>query len=179
MKRLFGMVELWDRVSEWCGWAASVLVLAASVVSAGNAFSRYLFDQSSNGWLEAQWYMFAGMVLLGASVTLRLNEHVRVDVLYGGRGPRTKAWIDLLGLILFLMPSMIMLAWLSWPLFMDAWVRNEVSSNAGGLVRWPVKLLMPVGFVLVAIQGLAEIIKRIGFLRGDYNMDVHYERPVQ
>ncbi|HMN81450.1 MAG TPA: TRAP transporter small permease subunit, partial [Burkholderiaceae bacterium] len=143
------------------------------------AFTRYLFDLSSNGWLELQWYMFTGMVLLGASVTLRVNEHVRVDVFYGGRSPRAKAWIDLLGLIFFLMPTMLVLAWLSWPLFVDAWIRNEVSSNAGGLIRWPVKLLMPVGFLLVALQGLAEIIKRIGFLRGVYAMDTHYEKPLQ
>jgi TRAP-type mannitol/chloroaromatic compound transport system permease small subunit len=174
-----GYAKLWDRVSEWTGWIASWLVLLAVLVSAGNAFSRYLFDLSSNGWLELQWYMFTGMVLLGASVTLRVNEHVRVDVFYGGRSPRAKAWIDLLGLLFFLMPTMLVLAWLSWPLFVDAWIRNEVSSNAGGLVRWPVKLLMPVGFLLVALQGLAEIIKRIGFLRGTYTMDTHYEKPLQ
>ena len=179
MGPLFGYAKLWDRVSDWTGWIASWLVLLAVLVSAGNAFVRYLFDYSTNGWLEMQWYMFAGMVLLGASVTLRMNEHVRVDVLYGGRGPRAKAWIDLLGLVFFLLPTMALLAWLSWPLFVDAWVRDEVSSNAGGLVRWPVKLLMPVGFALVALQGLAEIIKRIGFLRGTYAMDTHYEKPLQ
>lgn len=175
----FGYAKLWDRVSEWTGWIASWLVLLAVLISAGNAFTRHLFDMSSNGWLEVQWYMFTGMVMLGASVTLRVNEHVRVDVFYGGRSPRAKAWIDLLGLVFFLMPTMLVLAWLSWPLFVDAWVRNEVSSNAGGLIRWPVKLLMPVGFLLVALQGLAEIIKRIGFLRGTYAMDTHYEKPLQ
>ena len=170
-----GIDRFVDAVGRITAWTSFALAL----VMGGNVLLRYGFNTGSVWSQELEWHLMSPICLFGMSYALRHHEHVRVDVLYGGRGPRTKAWIDLLGLILFLMPSMIMLAWLSWPLFMDAWVRNEVSSNAGGLVRWPVKLLMPVGFVLVAIQGLAEIIKRIGFLRGDYNMDVHYERPVQ
>ena len=110
--------------------------------------SRYLFSVSSNGWLEIQWYMFAGMVLLGAPYTLKMNEHVRVDLLYGMVSERTRIWIDILGGFLFLLPICVILIYFTWPWFVDSWHINEGSSNAGGLIRWPVKLLLPVGFAL-------------------------------
>ena len=141
--------------------------------------SRYAFSLTSNAWLELQWYLFSATVFFGAPHILKLNEHVRVDVLYGGRPPRTKAWIDLLGLLVFYMPVCIALVYLSLNFVGDSWRQNEYSSSSGGLLRWPVKLLIPVGFVLLCIQGLSEIAKRIGYLAGSYNMDTHYDRPLQ
>jgi len=110
---------------------------------------------------------------------LKLNEHVRVDVIYGSRAPRTKALIDLLGLIIFLMPMCLLMVWMSWPWALDSWTTKEVSSNAGGLIRWPVKLMIPVGFAFLALQGVAEIIRRIAYLAGLHHMDIAYERPLQ
>ncbi|MFT4103777.1 MAG: TRAP transporter small permease subunit [Burkholderiaceae bacterium] len=168
-----------DRLNEWVGKLAVWAAFISCIVSAGNATIRYLFHVSSNGWLEVQWYLFAVNVLLGAAVVLKVNEHVRVDVLYGRYSSRGKAWVDLLGLIFFLMPACALLVWMSWPWFVDAYQSNEMSNNAGGLIRWPVKLLIPLGFGLLGLQGIAEIIKRIAYLRGGYAMDTHYERPLQ
>ncbi len=147
------------RIAEWC-------VLAACVVSAGNALMRYGFSLSSNAWLEAQWYCFTAIVMLGAAHTLRRNGHVRVDLVYSMVSERARLWIDVFGIIFFLLPGMVLLAWMTWPFFLDSWVRDEVSPNADGLWRWPVKLLMPIGFALVALQGLAELVKRIAALAG-------------
>jgi len=155
------------------------LVLLACLISAGNAASRYLFSESSNGWLEIQWYMFAGMVLLGAPYTLRMNEHVRVDLLYGMMSTRTRIWIDIIGGVLFLLPICIILTYFTWPWFVDSWVQHEESSNAGGLIRWPVKLLMPVGFALMTLQGISEIIKRVAALEHVIDDEFTYEKPLQ
>jgi len=179
MQGLLAFAGLIDRINQRVGMLATWLVLLSCLVSAGNATIRYLLSMSSNAWLELQWYMFAGIVMLGASYTLKLNEHVRVDVLYGGLQARARAWIDLLGTIFFLMPTALLIAWMSWPMFWDSYATGEMSSNAGGLIRWPVKLLVPVGAVLLALQGLSEIIKRVGYLRGQYDMDTHYEKPLQ
>ena len=168
-----------DRISEQLGHLAAFGVLAAAVISAGNAFIRYGFDFSSNGWLEIQWYLFAMTVMLGAPVVLKLNEHVRVDLIYGklkGNGP---VYVDLFGLFFFLLPVMAMLAWLSFPLFVKMFVTGEMSSNAGGLIRWPAMLLLPLGFTWTLVQGLSEIIKRVAYLQGKFEMDTHYEKPVQ
>jgi TRAP-type mannitol/chloroaromatic compound transport system permease small subunit len=154
-------------------------VLVACLISAGNAMMRYAFDLSSNAWLEVQWYLFAGIVMLGASYTLRLNEHVRVDILYTHMSERGKEWLDLIGTAVFLVPSMLVIAYYSWPFFMQSWNVQEISGNAGGLIRWPVKILVPVGFTLVALQGISEIIKRAAALRGYVRFETHYERPVQ
>jgi len=179
-------VDRWLRLAHAADWLsarlgafATWLVLGSCVVSAGNATVRYLISRSSNAWLEVQWYMYAGIVMLGAAHVLRLNEHVRVDILYGRLAPRTRAWVDLLGLIFFLMPATVLFLWMSWPFFYESFVSNELSNNAGGLVRWWVKVTMPVGFAMLAVQGLAEIVKRIGYLRDVYPMDTHYERPLQ
>jgi len=158
---------------------ATWLVLIACLVSAGNAASRYLFSQSSNGWLEVQWYMFAAIVLLGAPYTLRMNEHVRVDVIYSAAPERVRLWIDILGAMFFLFPICAILIYFTWPWFVDAWRINEVSSNAGGLVRWPVKLLLPVGFALMILQGISEIIKRGAALAHRIDADFSYEKPLQ
>jgi TRAP-type mannitol/chloroaromatic compound transport system permease small subunit len=158
---------------------ANWLVLLAIVISAGNAASRYLFSQSSNGWLEIQWYMFAGMVLLGAPYALKMNEHVRVDLIYGMVSERTRLWIDIVGGCLFLLPICVILTYLTWPWFMESWRINEVSQNAGGLIRWPVKLVIPVGFALMALQGVSEIIKRIAALEHVIEAGFKYEKPLQ
>jgi TRAP-type mannitol/chloroaromatic compound transport system permease small subunit len=179
MKSLFAFAGLVDRINQRICLIATWLVLLSCLVSAINASVRYAFSVSSNAWLELQWYMFAGIVMLGVSYTLKLNEHVRVDVLYARFPPRTAAWVDLLGAIFFLMPAAVLIAWMSWPQFAESFTSGEMSSNAGGLIRWPVKLLIPVGAALLALQGLSEIVKRIGYLRGQYDMDTHYEKPLQ
>jgi TRAP-type mannitol/chloroaromatic compound transport system permease small subunit len=168
-----------DAINDKFGTIATWLVLIACLISSGNALSRHFLNESSNAWLEVQWYMFAAMVLLGAPYTLKLNEHVRVDVLYSGVSERTRLWIDILGGLLFLLPICIILIYFTWPWFVDSWRINESSSNAGGLVRWPVKLLLPLGFALMALQGLSEIIKRCAALTAHYRLDYGYEKPLQ
>jgi len=168
-----------DWLNDKLGWIANWLVLAACLISAGNAMSRYAFDLSSNAWLEIQWYLFAAIVMLGASYTLRMNEHVRVDILYTHLSERGKEWLDLIGTAVFLVPSMLVISWYSIPFFMQSWNVQEISGNAGGLIRWPVKILVPLGFALVALQGVSEIIKRAAALRGYVRFETHYERPVQ
>lgn len=168
-----------DALNSKFGVIANYLVLLAALISAGNAASRYVFSASSNGWLEIQWYMFAGMVLLGGPFTLKMNEHVRVDLLYGMVSERTRIWIDIVGGILFLLPICVILTYFTWPWFVESWTINEESSNAGGLIRWPVKLLLPVGFFLMALQGISEIIKRVAALEHVIEADFKYEKPLQ
>jgi len=168
-----------DWVSKRLGWFASIAVLLTALISAGNAFVRYVLDISSNGWLEIQWYLFAGIVMLGAPIVLALNEHVRVDLFYGRLKNRAPVYVDLFGLVFFLLPVMGLLTYLSWPLLVKMYVTHEMSNNAGGLVRWPAMLLLPLGFGLMFLQGLSEIVKRVAYLMGIYEMDTHYEKPVQ
>jgi len=168
-----------DWVNGRFGVIATWLVLIACLVSAGNAASRYLLSESSNGWLEAQWYMFAAMVMLGAPYTLRMNEHVRVDLLYGSLSERSRLWIDIIGGLLFLIPICAILIYFTWPWFVQSWNIHEISPNAGGLVRWPVKLLLPIGFGLMILQGLSEIIKRAAALVGVIDEEFTYEKPLQ
>ena len=164
-----------DKFAEIAKWA----VLLSCLISAGNAVVRYLADYSSNALLEIQWYFFAACVMLGASQVLRLNEHVRVDVIYGQYSGRVQAWVDLLGLVFFLMPVTVLMVYFSWPLFVSMYKSGEMSSNSGGLIRWPAMLLLPVGFTLVLLQGIAEAIKRAAWLGGQYQGEFHYERPLQ
>ena len=166
-------------MNERVGWLADLMILLACLVSAANAMIRYAFDDSSNAWLELQWYMFAVVVMLGASYTLKRNEHVRVDLLYMNMSDRQRLWLDLVGGLVFLLPTCALLGWLSWPFFMQSWSVDEGSSNAGGLLRWPVKFLVPLGFALLALQGVSEIIKRIAALRGYIQIDARYVRPEQ
>lgn len=168
-----------DWISKRLGWVAAFAVLAAALISAGNAFIRYTFDISSNAWLEIQWYLFAGIVMLGAPVVLALNEHVRVDLFYGKLKGNGRVYVDLFGLVVFLLPVMALMAWLSWPLLVRMYVSGEMSNNAGGLIRWPAMALVPLGFALMVLQGVAEIIKRVCHLKGLYEMNTHYEKPVQ
>jgi TRAP-type mannitol/chloroaromatic compound transport system permease small subunit len=168
-----------DWVNAKFGVLANSMIVLACVVSAGNAMSRYAFDLSSNAWLEVQWYMFSVAVMLGASYTLQRNEHVRVDILYMQLSERGQLWVDIVGGLLFLLPACLLFMWLAWPIFWQSYLINEASNNAGGLLRWPVKALLPLGFALLALQGISEIVKRIGALQGYTVIDAKYERPQQ
>lgn len=168
-----------DVMNRWFGVIATVCVMAACLVSSGNAGLRYAFSLGSNAWLELQWYLFAYLVMLGAAQVLKMNEHVRVDLIYGMLPVRGKIWVDLLGLLVFLMPATLYLLVLCVPPFIDAWHSGEISPNAGGLVRWPARLALPIGFALVALQGVSEIVKRIAMLSGHLTAEAHYERPLQ
>ena len=166
MLNLLKLSRLIDRlnaaVGRWVAW----LVLAAVLVSAGNAVVRKLLNTSSNAFLEIQWYLFAAVFLLVAGDTLRRQAHVRIDVLSGRLSKRTQAWIDILGVLCFLMPLVVMVVSLSWPIVARAYTSGEMSNNAGGLIRWPVLALLPLGFALLGLQGLSELIKRVAWLRG-------------
>lgn len=179
MNSLLNLARRIDWLSDRFAGIAKWAVLAACVISAGNAFVRYAFSISSNAMLEIQWYLFALAVMFGAAQVLRVNEHVRVDVFYGLYPTRLKVIVDLLGLCLFLLPVMGYIAWLSLPYLMTMYVTQEVSSNAGGLIRWPVMATIPIGLGLLLLQALAEIVKRIGWLLHRHEMDTHYERPLQ
>jgi TRAP-type mannitol/chloroaromatic compound transport system permease small subunit len=161
--RISGAIDaLNDRVGRTLYW----LVLVAVLVSSGNAVIRYIFDVSSNAWLELQWYLFAAVFLLCAGYTLLRNEHIRIDIIVGRLSPRAQAWIDIFGGLFFLLPMAVIILVLSWPMVVESYVRHEISSDAGGLLRWPAKLLIPVGFLLLTLQGLSEIIKRVAFVAG-------------
>lgn len=179
MKGWLRLAAAIDRVSQFFGWIAAWLVLLSCVISAGNAASRYLFNLSSNAWLEIQWQMFAGIFLLGAPWVLKMNEHVRVDLLYGSASHRRKLWTDVFGIIFFLFPAMMTMAWFAWPFFLASYRSGEMSMNAGGLPLWPVKFLLPFGLWLLILQGFAELIKRIAGLRGYADEMPEYERPLQ
>jgi TRAP-type mannitol/chloroaromatic compound transport system permease small subunit len=190
-----------DELSRRFSYVAIYLVLFASLISAFNAIFRYstnamlwlekylgggvfqglidIYRENSNTLSETQWYMFAAIVMLGGAWTLKVNEHVRVDLVYGSVSERTRTWIDLLGGIFFLLPMCVLMIYFTWPWFMQAWTTGEGSLNSGGLVRWPVKLLVPIGFALVGLQGIAEIIKCIAALRSDYVREFAYEKPLQ
>jgi TRAP-type mannitol/chloroaromatic compound transport system permease small subunit len=158
---------------------ASWAVLIAAMICAGNAFVRYGVDWSSNGLLEIQWYMFAYTVMLGAPFVLKVNEHVRVDLIYGKLKGNMSVYIDIFGIVVFLMPVIGFLTWLSWPYFLNVWVSGEMSQNAGGLIRWPAVIALPLGFAMMFLQGISELIKRIGYLQGKFQMDTQYEKPLQ
>ena len=172
-----------DRINQLLGKFASIMILLSCVVSASNAILRYGLDMSNNWPLELQWYLFAAAVMLGASYTLKRNEHVRVDLIYSYASERTRILIDLFGLALFLMPACLLFSWLSWStLFYPSWLVMEHSLNSGGLPRYPIKFIVPFGFFMLSLQGLSEIIKRIGMLKGKYTLpanDLNYEKPWQ
>jgi TRAP-type mannitol/chloroaromatic compound transport system permease small subunit len=172
-----------DRVNQLLGSAASIMILLSCVVSAANALLRYGFDISNNWPLELQWYLFSAAVMLGSAYTLKRNEHVRVDLIYSHLSDRGRLWVDLFGLVCFLMPACLLFSWLSWTtLFYPSWLVMEGSLNSGGLARYPIKFVVPFGFFMLSLQGLSEIIKRIGALKGDITLpaeDLHYEKPMQ
>lgn len=202
MKALLTFAHAIDRLGDRAGALAAWATLLACLISALNALVRYGLDYSSNAFLEIQWYLFAACVMLGAAEVLRLNEHVRVDLIYGRLKPRSRAWLDLLGLLLFLLPVMAYFSWLSWDFFLVkltsglragdspmslGWSSfllkllssGEMSNNAGGLIRWPAALLLPLGFALVTLQGVAEALKRLAALLGQAPLVPDYERPLQ
>lgn len=166
-------------MNEAIGRLTAWLVLLAVLISAGNAVIRKVFSLSSNAWLEAQWYLFGAIVLLGAAATLLRNEHVRVDLIYGAVSDRARLWIDITGILFFLLPFALYSAWLSWPVFVTSYQGGEMSTNAGGLIRWPVKLVLPLGFGLLALQGLSELIKRVAALAGAIVFETKYSKPLQ
>jgi TRAP-type mannitol/chloroaromatic compound transport system permease small subunit len=155
-----------DRLNQSVGYLTTWLILATTLISAGNAIVRKAFDQSSNALLEIQWYLFAAVFLLGAGYGLLKNSHVRIDFISGMLTSRTRNWIDVGGIVLALFPFCVICIYLSWPLFMQAYNTGEMSSNAGGLIRWPVYALVPAGFALLMLQGVSELIKRLAYLFG-------------
>lgn len=166
MAPLLTLSRLIDRATEWIGRWVAWLVLAAVLISAANAVSRKAFNMSSNAFLEIQWYLFAAVFLLASGYTLMRQEHVKIDVVSGRFSKRTQIWIEIVGICLFLFPFIYMIIKLAMPLVINAYVTGEVSSNAGGLIRWPVFALLPAGLLLLGIQGISELIKRVAFLRG-------------
>lgn len=158
--------RLIDKVNEKIAGAISWALLLAVVICTGNALIRYTFNISSNAWLEIQWYLFSAIFLLASAHTLKRDEHVRIDVITGHFSKRTQVWLDLLGYLLFLLPVCLLILWYGVPYALSSIRSGEISSNAGGLIVWPAKLLVPTGFALLVLQGISEIIKRIAFLAG-------------
>ncbi|WP_183807057.1 TRAP transporter small permease subunit [Mycoplana azooxidifex] len=167
MGALLGLSRIIDIVTERIGKAVSWLILVAVLVSAGNAVVRKVFNVSSNAWLEAQWYLFGGAFMLAAAYTLSQNEHIRIDVVYGKFSRRTQHWIDLFGHCFFLMPFVLLMVYYLVPYVTMSFRSGEGSSSAGGLIVWPAKAILLAGFVLLAAQGVSEIIKKIAIMRGD------------
>lgn len=166
MRALLSLSRLIDAVNDGIGRLVYWLVLVAVIVSSGNAVIRYTFNNSSNAWLELQWYLFAAVFLLCSGYTFLRNEHIRIDIVLGKFSKRVQAWVDIFGILVFMFPMTLLIMILSWPMFWDSYITHEMSSDAGGLIRWPSKLLVPAGFFLLTIQGVSELIKRIAFLAG-------------
>ena len=166
MNGLLKLSSLIDRLTELVGKSIIWLVLVVTLIGAGNAIMRYTINYSSNAFLEIQWYLFSAIFLFGAGYTLMRNEHVRIDLIAGRLSKRAQTWIDIFGILFFLLPMAIAVMYMSWPIFLLALHSDEQSSNAGGLTVWPVRLLVPIGFFLLVLQGISELIKRFGFLQG-------------
>ena len=166
MNALLALSRAIDAVTERIGRLVYWLVLIVVLISAANAVVRKLFNYSSNAYLEVQWYLFSVIFLFGAGYVLLHNDHVRIDIIQGKLSPRAQNWIDVVGIVFFLWPMSFIIMWLAWPLFVDSFARNEVSTNAGGLTIWPARLMIPIGFALLLMQSVSELIKRIGYLRG-------------
>jgi TRAP-type mannitol/chloroaromatic compound transport system permease small subunit len=178
LKSLLAVASLIDWLNDRLGVFAKWAVTLACVISAGNAFIRYGLDISSNAWLEIQWYLFGAIFLLAASYTLRRNEHVRIDVIVGRFSKRTQAWVDVFGFIFFLLPATLLILYFAVPFAMESVRNQEVSSNAGGLIVWPAKILIPIGFLLLTLQGISELIKRVGFLMGKIDSSVFEKQGI-
>jgi len=163
---LLTLSRLIDRMNEWIGRWVAWLVLAAVLISAANAVSRKAFNMSSNAFLEIQWYLFAAVFLLASGYTMLRQEHVKIDVVSGRFSKRTQIWIEIVGICVFVFPFVYMIIKLAMPLVINAYVTGEMSSNAGGLIRWPVFALLPLGLLLLGVQGISELIKRAAFLHG-------------
>ena len=172
MSFFLSLSKLIDTVNERIGLSISWALLAAVLICAGNALVRYLLNISSNAWLEIQWYLFGAIFLLASSYTLKRNEHVRIDVVVGRFPKRVQVWIDVFGFLLFLLPATLLTLYFSIPFAFESIRSQEMSSNAGGLIVWPAKLLIPIGFLLLSLQGISELIKRIGYLLGKVDASV-------
>jgi TRAP-type mannitol/chloroaromatic compound transport system permease small subunit len=166
MSSLLSFSRFIDAINEKIGLAISWALLLAVLICSGNALVRYIFNTSSNAWLEIQWYLFGAIFLLASSYTLKRNEHVRIDVVVGRFSKRTQVWVDVFGFTFFLLPATLLILYFAIPFAYESIRNQEVSSNAGGLIIWPAKTLIPVGFLLLTLQGISELIKRIGFLMG-------------
>jgi TRAP-type mannitol/chloroaromatic compound transport system permease small subunit len=166
MSFLLSLSRFIDALNEKVGNGVSWALFISVLICTGNALVRYTFHTSSNAWLEIQWYLFSAIFLLATSYTLRRNEHVRIDVVAGRFSKRTQVWIDIFGFLVFLLPMALLVLYYAVPYAWESIHNQEVSSNAGGLIVWPAKLLIPAGFLLLALQGISELIKRIGFLQG-------------
>lgn len=166
MSFLLSLSRLIDTINEKIGSAVSWALLLSVLICGGNAIVRYTFNISSNAWLEIQWYLFSAIFLLASSYTLRRNEHVRIDVVVSRFSKRTQVWIDIFGFLLFLLPMTLIVLYYAVPYAWLSIESQEMSSNAGGLIVWPAKVLIPLGFLLLTLQGISEIIKRIGYLQG-------------
>ncbi|MGF6178147.1 TRAP transporter small permease subunit [Ensifer sp. 4252] len=167
MNGLLALSRAIDAINTFFGKAVSWLLLLAVIISAVNATTRKLFNVSSNAWLEAQWYLFSAAFLVAAAWTLMSSEHVKVDLVYGRLSRRVQLWIEVVGTILFLFPFCLITIYLSWPTVVDKFATGEISNNTGGLILWPVWAMIPLGFGLLTLQGVSELIKRIAILRGD------------
>jgi TRAP-type mannitol/chloroaromatic compound transport system permease small subunit len=179
MKALLPFAHAIDKINDKFGTVAEWALLLSCLISASNALIRYGFSIGSNAWLEIQWYLFGTAVMFGAAQVLRLNEHVRVDLAYARYSVKQKVWVDLLGTLFFLVPVCVVMIVFSGPLAYSKFLSGEMSQSAGGLIRWPVFAVMPLGFLMVLLQGVSEMIKRVAWLRHEYDMDTHYERPLQ
>jgi TRAP-type mannitol/chloroaromatic compound transport system permease small subunit len=166
MQALLALSRGIDRVTEFIGKSVTWLIFIAILVSAGNAISRKLFNLSSNAWLELQWYLFGAAFLLASAYTLRQNEHIRIDIVYGMFSKRTRQRIDLFGHVFFLMPFVLLMTWLLVPYVWRAFENGDISTNAGGLIIWPARAFLLGGFALLALQGVSEIIKKVAIMRG-------------
>lgn len=166
MSLLLSLSRFIDALNEKIGLTVSWALLVAVLICTGNALVRYILHTSSNAWLEIQWYLFSAVFLLATSYTLRRNEHVRIDVIAGRFSKRTQVWIDIFGFLLFLLPITLIILYYAIPYAWLSVQNQEMSSNAGGLIIWPAKLLIPIGFLMLALQGISEVIKRIGYLQG-------------
>jgi len=166
MDALMGFSSSIDRLNAWLSKYVIWLILVATLVSAINALVRKIFNTSSNAFLEVQWYFFAASFLLASAYTLLNNEHVKIDVIYSRFTRRTQTQIDIFGFAVFLLPMCTAILWFGIPFFLKGYASNEMSSNAGGLIRWPVYAMIPLGFGLLWLQGVSELIKRVAFLQG-------------
>ncbi|HEY0213194.1 MAG TPA: TRAP transporter small permease subunit [Paenirhodobacter sp.] len=166
MGALLALSRLIDRINEMLGKSVGWLILIAVLVSAGNAVVRKVFNVSSNAWLEMQWYLFGAAFMLAAAYTLKQNEHIRIDLIYGTLSRRKQHWVDLLGHLFFLMPMVTLMVWLLIPYAAQSFRNGEMSTNSGGLILWPAKAILLAGFVTLFAQGISEIIKKIAVIRG-------------
>jgi len=166
MQGLLALSRAIDRLNEIIGKTVMWAIFVAILVSAANAVVRKVFNTSSNSWLELQWYLFGAAFMLAAAYTLKQNEHIRIDIFYGTRSRRTQHWIDLFGHVLFLMPFVVLMAWMMVPYAWQAWKIGQVSTNAGGLMIWPARAILAAGFILLVLQGISEIIKKIAVMQG-------------